>query len=157
MRQAATRALLFIIGCVNQAVFSASRGQVVLYRFHGTSGASLTITGPAAPVGETLSVSYLPDGGDYVVLAAETSYSLASALRAATSATIGLASQDVPVDIIMLADQTERAILLKRLLKQVSIHEQHEAIRLRQVPIARLRPHHKPAFVSPVAVSRGRT
>jgi hypothetical protein len=146
-----------MIGCVNQAVFSASRGQVVLYRFHGTSGASLTITGPAAPVGETVSISYLPDGDDYVVLATETSRSLAIELRAATSATIGLASQDIPVDIIALADKTERAILLKRLLKQVSMHERHEVIRLRQVPIARLTPHCKPAFVGPVAFSRGRT
>ena len=69
MRQAIDTALLSIIGCVNQAVFSASRGRVVLYRFHGMPCVLLTVTGPAAPVGETAVVGYLPDGDDYIVLA----------------------------------------------------------------------------------------
>jgi hypothetical protein len=56
VRQVATRASLFMIGCVNQAVFAVSRGQVVLYRFHGQSGVSLTMTGPAAPVAERYEV-----------------------------------------------------------------------------------------------------
>lgn len=89
-----------------------------------------------------MSVSYLPDGDDYVVLTAETNHRLATALHAATSATIELASQDIPVDILVLADETERVLLLKRLLKHVSIHERHEVIRHRQVPAARLRPHY---------------
>jgi hypothetical protein len=50
VRQAIDTALLSIIGCVNQAVFSASRGRVVLYRFHGMPCVLLTVTGPAAPV-----------------------------------------------------------------------------------------------------------
>jgi hypothetical protein len=57
----------------------------------------------------------------------------------------------------VLADETERVLLLKRLLKHVSIHERHKVIRHRQVPAARLRPHYKPASVGPVAISRGRT
>ena len=153
MRQAVEAAFLHLIGYVNQAVYFASRGRVVPYRFHGTSAAHLTITGPATPAGQILSVSYLPDGADYVVVAAETDDRLATALRAATSATIELAVQRIPVDIVILPRDSERAILLKRLLQQVSIHERHEVTRLRRVPIARLRLHHQPASGGSVAIS----
>ena len=94
MRHAVEEAFLGLIGYVNRAVFFASRGRMVPYRFRGTSAVLLTITGPATPAGETVSVSYLPDGADYVVLSAETDDGLATALRAATAATIELASQD---------------------------------------------------------------
>ena len=94
MRHAVEEAFLSMIGYVNRAVFFASRGRLVPYRFHGSSAVLVTITGPATPGGQTVSVGYLPDGADYVVLAAETDDGLATALRAATSATIELASQD---------------------------------------------------------------
>jgi hypothetical protein len=68
VRQAIDMALLFIIGCANKTVYSASRGRVVLYRFRGGLGALLTVTGPAASVGEIVVVGYLPDGDDYIVL-----------------------------------------------------------------------------------------
>jgi hypothetical protein len=151
VRQAIDGALLSIIGCVNVAVFSASRGRVVLYRFRGRPGVRLTITGPVTPVGETVSVGYLPDGDDYIVLAAETEASLPIALRTAASVTVELTHQDVPADITMLADETERAALLNRLLKRASIHERYEVTRLREVPIARLALHHKPASGGSVA------
>jgi hypothetical protein len=152
VRQAVEAAFLSIIGYVNRAVFFASRGRVVPYRFHGTSAAHLTITGAATPAGQTVGVAYLPDGADYVVLAAETDDRLATALRAATAATIELAGQDIPVDIVVLPRDSERVVLLRRLLQQVSIHERHEVIRLRQMPFARLRLHHQPASGS-VAIS----
>jgi hypothetical protein len=152
VRQAVEAAFLSIIGYVNRAVFFASRGRVVPYRFHGTSAAHLTITGAAAPAGQILSISYLPDGADFVVLAAATDDRLATALRAATAATIELAGQDIPVDIVVLPRDSERVVLLRRLLQQVSIHERHEVIRLRQMPFARLRLHHQPASGS-VAIS----
>jgi hypothetical protein len=153
VRQAIEVAFLSIIGYVNRAVFFASRGRVVPYRFHGPRAAHLTITGPATPAGQFLSVSYLPDGADYVVVAAETDDRLATALRAATSATIELAVQRIPVDIVILPRDSERAVLLKRLLQQVSIHERHEVVRLRRMPIARLRLHHQPASGGSVAIS----
>lgn len=153
MRQAAEEAFLGIIGYVNRAVFFASRGRVVPYRFHGTSGVNLTITGPATPAGQILSVSCLPDIADYVVMAAETGDRLTTALRAATSATIELAGQDIPVDVVMLPRDSRRIALLQRLLQQVSIHERHEVTRLRRVPIARLRLHGQPAPGGSVAVS----
>ncbi len=153
MRQAIDTALLSIIGCVNQAVFSASRGRVVLYRFRGRPGVLLTITGPAAPVGETAGVGYLPDGDDYIVLAVEAETSLLTALRTATAATAELANQQIPVDITMLTDDTQRAALLNRLLKHASMDERHEVTRRREVPIARLTPHYKPASDGSVAFS----
>ena len=153
MRQALDAVFLSIIGCVTKAAFSASRGHVVLYRFRGRSGVLLTIAGPAAPAGETVGVGYLPDGDDYIVLAAETEVSLPIVLRTATSATAELANQDIPVDIAMLAGETERAVLLNRLLKRASIHERHEVIRRREVPIARLAPRYKPASGGSVAFS----
>jgi hypothetical protein len=153
VRQAIEEAFLSIMGYINRAVFFASRGRVVPYRFHGTSGAHLTITGPATPAGQILSASYLPDGADYVVLAAETDDGLTTALRAATSATIELAGQDIPADIVMLPRDTERAVLLQRLLQQISIHERHEVIGHGQVPVARLRPHYQPAPGDSVAIS----
>ena len=153
MRHAVEEAFLGLIGYVNRAVFFVSRGRVVPYRFHGTSAVLLTITGPATPAGETMSAGYLPDGADYVVLTAETDDRLATALRAATSATIELAGQNIPVDIVMLPRDSERAVLLKRLLEQVSIHERHEEIRHPRVPITRLRLHYQPASGGSVAVS----
>lgn len=153
MRQAIDTALLSIIGCVNQAVFSASRGRVVLYRFRGRPGVLLTITGPAAPVGETAGVAYLPDGDDYIVLAVEAETSLLTALRTATAATAELANQQIPVDITTLTDDTQRAALLNRLLKHASMDERHEVTRRREVPIARLTPHYKPASDGSVAFS----
>jgi hypothetical protein len=153
VRQAINMALLSIIGCVNQAVFSASRGRVLLYRFRGRPGVLLTITGPAAPVGETAGVGYLPDGDDYIVLAAEGEASLLTALRTATAASAERANQQIPVDITMLTDETQRAALLNRLLKHASIDERCEVTRRREVPIARLTPHYKPASDGSVAFS----
>jgi hypothetical protein len=153
VRYAVEEAFLSLMGYVNRAVFFASRGRRVPYRFHGTNAVLLTITGPATPAGETVSAGYLPDGADYVVLAAETDDRLAAALRAATSATIGLPGQDIPVDIVMLPRDSERAVLLQRLLQQVSIHERHEEIWHPRVPIARLRLHYQPAPGGSVAVS----
>ena len=155
MRHAIDEVLLSIIGWVNQAVFSATRGRVVLYRFHGRGGGGrpmvvLTISGPGAPVGQTLHVGFLPDGDDYVVLApAETDFGLATALRIATAVTVELGpDQQIPADVTMLTDYTERASLFKRLLKQASIEERYEVTRRREVPIARLTPHYKPASES---------
>ncbi|MFI0482603.1 hypothetical protein [Actinomadura sp. 9N215] len=158
MRRAIDKALVYVIGWVNQAVFSASRGRVVLYRFHGRSGVLLTITGPATPVGKTIGVGYLPDGDDYIVLATKADTTLHTALRTATAMTIDIADQQIPADITMLTGDTQRAAaLLDRLLKQTSIDERHEVTRLQQIPIARLTPHHKPAPDHPIAVSRGKT
>jgi hypothetical protein len=153
VRQAIDTALLSIIGRVNQSVHSASRGRVLLYRFHGRSGVLLTITGPAAPIDETVCVAYLPDGDDYIVLAAEAETSLLTALRTATAATAELANQQIPVDITMLTDDTQRAALLDRLLKRASIDERHQVTLRREAPIARLKPHYKPASDGPVALS----
>jgi hypothetical protein len=150
VRHTVEEAFLSLIGYVNRAVFFASRGRVVPYRFHGTSAVLVTITGPATPAGQTVSVSYLPDGADYVVLADD---GLATALRAATSATIEKAGQAIPVDVVMLPRDSGQAVLLQRLLEQVSIHERHELIRHGQVPLARLRLHYQPAPGSAVAVS----
>jgi hypothetical protein len=147
VRQAIDTVLLSIIGCVNQAVFSASRGRVVLYRFHGLPCVLLTVTGPAAPVGETAVVGYLPDGDDYIVLAAEAETSLLTALRTATAATAERANQQIPVDITMLAGEAQRAALLNRLLKHASIDERHKVTRRREFPIARLTPHYKPTSI----------
>ena len=96
----------------------------------------------------------LPDGDDYIVLAAETETSLLAAPRTAASATAELATQRIPVDITVLTDATERAALLNRLLKHASIDERHEVTRLCEVPIARLTPHDKPASDGSVAFSR---
>lgn len=153
MRHAIDTALLSIIGCVNQAVFSASRGRVVLYRFHGMPCVLLTVTGPAAPVGETAVVGYLPDGDDYIVLAAEAETSLLAALCTATAATAERANQQIPVDITMLTGEAQRAALLNRLLKHASINERHRVTRRREVPIARLTPHYKPTAAGSVAFS----
>jgi hypothetical protein len=153
VRQAIDTALLSIIGCVNQAVFSASRGRVVLYRFHGMPCVLLTVTGPAAPVGETAVVGYLPDGDDYIVLAAEAETSLFTALRTATAATAERANQQIPVDVTMLTGEAQRAALLNRLLKHASIDERHRVTRRREVPIARLTPHYKPTSIGSVAFS----
>lgn len=146
MRQAIDKALLFIIGGVNKAVFSATRGSVVLYRF-GRLGVLLTVTGPAKPIGETMLVGYLPHGDDYIVLATEAESRLPAALRTATAATIERADQQIPVDITLLTDDTERAALLKH----ASIHERNEITRHREAPIARLTPRYKPATDGSVA------
>ena len=153
MRQAIDTALLSIIGCVNKAVFSASRGRVVLYRFHGMPGLLLTVTGPAADGGETAVVGYLPDGDDYIILAAEAEASLLTALRTATTAIAERTNKQIPVDITMLTDETLGAALLNRLLKHASIDERHEVTRRREVPIARLTPQCKPAPDGSVAFS----
>ncbi|MEV4893980.1 hypothetical protein AB0K48_31795 [Nonomuraea sp. NPDC055795] len=144
--------MLSIIGCVNQAVFAVSRGNVVLYRFHGLSGALLTITAPEEHVGETMMIGYLPDGDDYIVLATEAETAISAALRTATAAT--LFDQQVPVDVTVLTGATERAAMLKRVLKQASLCERHEATKHRQVPIARLTPHYRPTPRSPAAIAR---
>lgn len=153
MRQAIDTALLSIIGRVNKAVFSASRGRVVLCRFRGRPCVHLTVTGPDAPLGQTLIAGYLPDGDDYVVLAAETETGLPAALRTATAATAGVTRQQVPADITMLTDDTDRAALLNRLLRRASIDERHAVTRRREVPIARLTPHYKPANTSRAFIS----
>lgn len=144
MRQAIDTALLSLLGWVNQAMFWVSGGRVVLYRF-GMRCVLLTITGPAAPVSQTLVVGYLPDGDDHIVLATEADVGLPTALRAATAVTVELAGQHVPADVTTLSNDTERAALLKQLLKHASLAERHEVTRFREVPIARLTPHYKPA------------
>jgi hypothetical protein len=53
---------------------------------------------------------------------------------------------------LTVTGDSERVVLLQRLLQQVSLHERHEVIRLRRMPVARLRLHHQPA-PGPVAVS----
>ena len=153
MRQSIDTVLLSIIGRVNKTVFSASRGRVVLYRFHGRPCVRLTVTGPDTPLGQTLVAGYLPDDNDYVVLAADTEAGLPAALRTATAATAGVTRQQVPVDITMLTDDTDRAALLNRLLKRASIDERHAVTRRREVPIARLTPHYRPADTSRAFVS----
>jgi hypothetical protein len=153
VRQTIDTVLLSVIGRVNKTVFSASRGRVVLYRFHGRPRVHLTVTGPDAPLGQTLVAGHLPDGDDYVVLAAETEAGLPAALCAATAATAGVTRQQVPVDITMLTDDTDRAALLNRLLKRASIDERHAVTRRREVPLARLTPHSKPADTSRAFIS----
>jgi hypothetical protein len=111
-------------------------------------GELLTITGPAAPAGETVMVSYLLDGEDYIVLAAEAETRLPATLRTATAAT--LTDQQIPVGITTLTADTERAALLSRLLKQASLYERHEVRQHCQVPIARLTPHCRSAPCSSV-------
>ncbi|MFI6392389.1 hypothetical protein ACIBHY_33955 [Nonomuraea sp. NPDC050547] len=152
MRQAIDTALLSIIGYANQAVFAISRGHVVLYRFHGLPGALLTVTGQDEHVGETMMVGYLPDGDEYIVLATEAETAISAALQTATAAT--LFDQQVPVDITMLTDATERTAALKRVLKQASLSERHEATKHHEIPIARLTPHDQPTPRSPVAIAR---
>jgi hypothetical protein len=151
VRQTIDTVLLSVIGCVNKTVFSASRGRVVLYRFRGRPCLRLTVTGPDAPLGQPLVAGYLPDGDDYVVLAAETETGLPAAL--CTAATAEVTRQQVPVDITMLTDDTDRATLLNRLLKRASIDERHAVTRRREVPIARLTPHYKPADTARAFVS----
>jgi hypothetical protein len=153
VRQVIDTALLSIIGRVNKAVYSASQGRTVLYRFRGRPGVLLTITGPAAPASETAAMGYLPDGDDYIVLASETETSLPAALRTATSAAVERANQQIPVDITVLTGSAERTALLNRLLKHASIAARHEVTRLREVPIARLTPLCKPASDSSAAIS----
>ncbi|MER6004913.1 hypothetical protein ABT120_40630 [Nonomuraea angiospora] len=82
MRQAIDTALLSLLGWVNQAMFRVSGGRVVLYRF-GMRCVLLTITGPGAPVSQTLVVGYLPDGDDQIVLATEADAGLPTALSVA--------------------------------------------------------------------------
>ncbi|WP_344582956.1 hypothetical protein [Nonomuraea roseoviolacea] len=84
----------------------------MLYRFHGLSGVLLTVTGPDAPAGKTLSVSYLTDGDDYIVLASGTETDELTALRTATCATAEFSpNRHVPIDITTLSDDAERASL----------------------------------------------
>ncbi len=154
MRQAIDAVLLSFIGRVNQAVFSVSRGRVVLYRFHGRTSVFLTLTGPDAPLGEKVPVGHLPDGDDCIVLAAEHETGVLTALGNATSATAEFGYEDVPVDLVMLTDDGERAALLERLLKRASIHERHEVMRRREVPVARVTPHYRPESDHAVAVIR---
>jgi hypothetical protein len=75
--------------------------------FHGMPCVLLTVTRPAAPVGDAAVVGYLPDGDDYIVLAAEADTSLLTALRAATAATAECANQQIPVDIAMLTGEAQ--------------------------------------------------
>lgn len=100
-----------------------------------------------------LRMGHLPDGGDYVVLTAETEAGLPAALRAATAVTVELARQQLPVDITMLTDDADRAALLKRLLKRASIDERHAVMRRREVPVARLTSHYRPANASTAFIS----
>ncbi|MEV0623148.1 hypothetical protein AB0I81_58220 [Nonomuraea sp. NPDC050404] len=148
MRHAIDTALLSLIGYVNKAVFTVSGGRVRVYRFHGRPVVLLDVTGPTAPVGEIVMVSYLPDGDDYVVVEAEGENRIAAALRTATAATLfdeqTPPGQQIPVDISMLTDATERTALLGRLLKGASLSLRHEVRKRREGPIARLTPHSKP-------------
>ncbi|NUW41666.1 hypothetical protein [Nonomuraea rhodomycinica] len=154
MRRAIESVQLSAIGCVNQAAFWASRGRVVLYRFHGLSGVLLTVTGPDAPAGKTLSVSYLTDGDDYIVLASGTEIDELTALQTATCATAEFSpNRHVPIDITTLSDDAERASLLKRLLRHASLYQRHQIRRHYQFPIVRLTPHQKPIPQSSIAFS----
>lgn len=154
VRHAIETVLLLAIGRVNQAMFWATRGRVVLYRFYGRPDVLLTVTGPDAPAGEVMGVGYLPDGDDYIVLATDAETGERAALRTATAATAELTpDQHVAVDITMLTDDAERAVLLDRLLRRASLDERHEVVRRREFPIARLTPHHKAAHAGSVAFS----
>lgn len=160
MRQAIDGALLSVIGWVNVAVFSASRHRVILYHFRGRPDMSLTIASPAARVSETADVGYLTDGDDYIVLAAGAGAGPAAgvgflaALRTATVATADFGNQQIPGDVTALTDETERAVLLRRMLKHASVDERHDVTRRREVPIARLRLHHAPTSGSWVGITR---
>ncbi|MFI0349500.1 hypothetical protein [Actinomadura sp. 9N407] len=143
MRQAVDMATLTVIGWVNKAVFSASRGRVVLYRFHGISAVLLTITGPSTPLGDTVMAGFLADGDDLIVVDSEVIDSeagtgLSVKLRASTSVTAEIMGKDVPVDVTVLTHDPERAALLERLLKRSSIQERHRIRRGGEIPIARL-------------------
>ena len=98
-------------------------------------------------------MGYLPDGADYIVLAAEPETSLFAALRTVTVATAEPPSRQILVDVTMLTGETQRAALLNRLLKRASIDERHDVTRRREFPIARLTPHYKPTSVGSVAFS----
>ncbi|WP_157250474.1 hypothetical protein [Nonomuraea typhae] len=98
--------------------------------------------GPDDPLGETVTVSYLPDGDDYIVLASHAETTLTAALHTASAAT--LTDQQIAVDITMLTGPAQQGILLRRLLKHASVYERHEVTRHRQVPIARLTPRRGP-------------
>lgn len=145
MGQILDKALLSVIGSVNRAVFSVSRGRVVLYRIRGRPSVCLMITRSATPVAETAHVGYLSDGADYIVLAAETRTRLFAGLRSITVATDELQGRQILVDVTMITDGTQRAVLLNRLLKRASIDERHDVTRRREIPIARLTPRDIPA------------
>ena len=148
MRQILDKALVTIFGCLNRVVYAASLGRAVVYRFHGLPGELLTITGPATPAGDTVMACCFPDGDDYIVMAGESETRLSAALRTATA--VSLFDQQIPADIVLLTDDTERTALLNRL----SFYERYEVTRSREVPIARLTPHHRPEPRRSQAVSR---
>lgn len=143
MGQAIDTALVLIIGCVNQMVFSASRGRVVLYRFRGRPTVRLTMTRPGAPHGETVSVGYLADGDDYIVLGTEAQGGLLTALRTATVVSAEIDSRQIPVGITIVTDEAARADLINRLFNHASIDERHDVTRRREVALARLTPRGK--------------
>ena len=60
----------------------------------------------------------------------------------------------VPSSRRSLTDETERAVLLRRMLKHASVDERHDVTRRREVPIARLRLHHAPTSGSWVGITR---
>ncbi|WP_371778247.1 hypothetical protein [Streptosporangium subroseum] len=152
MRHVIETVILSAIGRVNQMVFWASRGRVVLYRFQGRSGVMLTITETDAPMGKTVIVGYLPDGDDYIVLADDAEADELTALCATTSVSAEFTpGQHVTVDIAVLTDDVERASLLDRLLRHTSLNERHEVVRRREFPVARLIPHHKPGSGASIA------
>jgi hypothetical protein len=145
VRQAVDTALLVVIGQVNRLVFALSRGRFLLYNFRGR-GLWLTITGPSAPVEKTASVTCLPDAGDYIVVAgAREEADLTALLDTCTAAVAGHGPQQeaLPVDVIMVTGQAERAAVLKRILRHASIYQRHQVMHYRMTPIARLHPHHQ--------------
>ncbi|GAA0934345.1 hypothetical protein [Nonomuraea longicatena] len=137
MRHLIDTALLKVIGWANLAVFKVSRGGVRFYSFGGVPGLFLTVTAPAAPIGEDLSVSCFPDGDDHIVLAAASDTRLLDLLRTATAVTFS--DSEIPVDCVMLTD-TERAVQLRRIRKRLSLPQRHEVTEHRLLPVARLSP-----------------
>jgi hypothetical protein len=142
MRRILDEVILSVIGQVNRLVFGLSRGRIVLYRFRGVP--TLTVTTPADPLGEMVSVACLPDDDSYLVLVHPLHEAGLRALLDSSRAVEAARGPDqaaIPADLDRLTDPAERSALLKQALSQASMQERAQVRRLGLTPIARLRPH----------------
>lgn len=120
-----------VMGAINVAVFWGSRRRRVIYRFDDVPNLQLTKIGDI-PFGlEPVTISYLRDGGDYILLmpAYEAEPNLLRDLRAAKSVSAEIVHGTVHTALTVVANK-ESAESLQKLSEQIRDNNDYRRIRL---------------------------
>ncbi|RBQ19128.1 hypothetical protein DP939_14310 [Spongiactinospora rosea] len=137
-----TGAAIEILGFLNAALFRASKGYFILYKFRPQSCLTLNLVGDNESALNAVILPYMKERGDYVVLwdpRIEEAGFLPSLISDATQIEVEVDGSLFEAERVSLGGHQERSALLARLRKKAPWIDRYEIAKRGQFPIARLR------------------